>query len=182
MTATIDKLNEMFTQMGSDVTFHREEGGVACPCLTPEGFRDPDWHDTHPEGDANPDLAGPPWNGVNPPPCNEQGYQTVVSQDFVVKAAIQPAQPSTYRRQNQRANDLLGDIQVDDKIGIFPVTWNGNTLDFTDWSEAGEDYILYDGDRYIAIASDKVPDIDGDPNHHWEVGLRLVKATRPTDA
>lgn len=78
----------------------------------------------------------------------------------------------------ERVSDLLGDIQRNDHIGIFPVEWNGNTLDFSTFSEAGEDFILYDGRRFLVVAADKIPDVDGDPNHHWEVGLRLVRTAR----
>lgn len=159
MTATIAKLNSILTSMGSDVTYHREEGGAACPCRTPEGFRDPAWHRAHP-------LE---------PVCNEEGFLAVSVTEFAVKASVQPAVTRSFARPNQRADVLLGDIQKDDKLGIFPVVWAGQTLDFRGWSEAGEDYILYDGDRYVAVAADKVPDVDGDPDHHWEVGLRLVR-------
>lgn len=99
---------------------------------------------------------------------------------FAVKAAVQPAQSRSFTRSAERVDALLGDVEKDDHIGIFPVVWEGNTLDFTDWGDAGEDYIVYDARRFVVVASDKVPDIDGNPNHHWEVGLRLVKFGRPT--
>lgn len=158
MTATIPQLVATLEQMGSDVTYHREDGGAVCPCRTPEGFRDPAWHRAHP-------LE---------PICNEQGFLTVAV-EFIVKASIQPAVTRSFSRPDQRTDVLLADVQKNDKIGVFPVEWNGKTLNFLDWSEAGEDYILYDDHRYMVVAADKVPDIDGDPNHHWEVGLRLVR-------
>lgn len=256
MTVTIPRFRAALLRMGSDVIFHREEGGTACPCRTPEGFRDPAWHRLHPPGRPAGFVDGMNWayngagkvaavyygieagnknmgaaygnvinyiddgtgmgivdgvvgpvgpfdanlfaNGVqhthtftmgvleghqevfaagflviNPPICNEQGFLAVVN-EFAVKASIQPA-IHFQARPNERTDALLGDIQRDDKLGIFPCEWNGHVVDFSDWSEAGEDYVLYDGNRYIAVATDKVPDVDGDPSHHWEVGLRLVR-------
>lgn len=148
--------------MGSDVTYHREEGGTPCPCRTPEGFRDPSWHRAHP----------------SEPVCNEQGFLTIPV-EFMFKGTVQPAL-SVYSRGSQRANDIFGDIQRDDKLGIFPCAWNGNTLDFRNWSEAGEDFISYDGDRYTVVSVDKFADIDGVPDHHWEVALRLLTGVRPS--
>lgn len=160
VTQTIPQLVAILETMGSDVTYHREEGGVACPCRSQEGFRDPAWHRLHP-GD---------------PVCNEQGF-LVDATEYVVKASVQPAQAG-YRRMEQRAEQLLGSVETDDKLGIFPCVWGAHTLNFDDWSDAGEDYILYDGERYTVVSADKVPDVDGDPSHHWEVGLRLMRLSR----
>jgi hypothetical protein len=160
---TIAQFNSVLTSMGSDLVLHREQGGTPCPCRTPEGFRDPSWHA------ANPGA----------PVCNEQGYLDPVVTEFTVKGSIQPAQ-TAYRRLSQRVSDLLGDIQFDDKIGILPCSWGGNTVNLRDWSEAGEDYIEYDGDRYTVVSADKIPDVDGDPSHHWETGLRILTASRPS--
>ena len=162
MSGTLDKLGSILTNMGSDVTIHREDGGTPCPCLTPEGFRDPTWHI------ANPDE----------PVCNEQGYLTTAT-ELTVKASIQPAL-TAYSRYGQRSNNLLGEVQRDDKVGIFPCSWEGNEIDFSGWSDAGEDYVVYDGDRYLVVAADKVPDVDGNPSHHYECGLRLLTAARPS--
>lgn len=147
--------------MGSDVVVHRETRGDACPCLTAEGFRDPAWHQVY----------------TGYPVCNEEGLLAVVS-EVVVKGSVQPAR-TAYGRPSQRANDLLGLVQRDDKIGILPCTWDGVGVDLTRWSESGSEYLLYDGDRYTVVSADKVPDVDGDPSHHWEVGLRLLSAQRP---
>lgn len=267
--------------MGSDVLFHREDTGEVCPCVTPEGFRDPAFHRLHapnqfapseidwaydgehtivvvwtglsfesnktltvddyglsvsdsvqniqmgslkltnvpndevgtehiaqlvdefipdigtqthdfpftigtPSG-VNPDflngiglenLGGQAY--INPPVCNEQGILPVIV-EFMVKASVQPAF-SGLSRHAQRSNQLLGEVMRDDKLGIFPCVWGGRTIDFDDWSDAGEDFIRYDGQRYVVVSADKVPDIDGSPDHHWECGLRLVKDGRPTDA
>lgn len=164
MTATIPQLVSLLNQAGSNVIYHREQGGTPCPCRTPEGFRDPSWHIANP-------LA---------PVCNEEGFLNVVVTEFTVKAAVQPvATTRGLGRAAERVESLFGEVQEDDHLGIFPVVWDGNTLDFANWSTAGEDYITYDGRRFMAISSDKLPDIDGDPNHHFEVGLRLVKTGRP---
>lgn len=160
MSKTVARFATMLEQMGSEVIFHREAATVPCPCRTPEGFRDPSWHRSH---------------GAQV--CNEQGFLDEAT-EFTVKASIQPAFSGLFR-QGQRANDLLGEVRRDDKIGIFPCSWSGNVLDFDDWSDAGEDFIIYDGKRYMVVASDKLPDVDGDPAHHFEVGLRLIKTLRP---
>lgn len=162
MTATVPQFIDMLANHGSYVTYHREEGGDLCPCRTPEGFRDPAWHRANP----------------TQPVCNEQGYLAATITEHEIKAAIQPAIRGQ-SRSAQRSNDLLGDVQRDDKLGIFPCEWDSFPLDFDSWSEAGEDYILYDDKRYMVVSADKLPDTDGDPNHHWECGLRLVKSMRP---
>lgn len=159
---TTERFLAVLDRMGSTVTYHREGTATPCPCRTPEGFRDPAWHRANP----------------TQPVCNEQGFLDVPV-EFTVKASIQPPRQRG-NRGAQRANDFFGEVLKDDKIGIFPVVWEGKTLNFSDWSDAGEDYIVYDGNRYLAVAADKIPDIDGDPNHHWEAGLRLLKVGRPT--
>lgn len=166
MTQTVPQLQQALQVVGSDVLYHRESGGTPCPCRTPEGFRDPAWHHVHPDE----------------PECNEQGFLDATVQEFTVKASIQGAL-TRYFRMAQRPNESeLGWIQRDDKLGIFPVLWNGNTLDFRGWSDGGEDYVVYDGDRYTIVTADKFADVDGQPDHHWEVGMRLIKPDRPTNA
>ena len=150
--------------MGAPTTFHREDGGESCPCRTPEGFRDPAWHRANSAA----------------PVCNEQGFLSAVILDINIRAVINPPR----KRGNlgaDRVDALLGEVQKGDRIGIFPTSWQGFTLNFRDWSDAGEDYVIHDGLRYVVVESDKVTDIDGDPNGHWECGLRLVKTARPTD-
>jgi hypothetical protein len=51
------KFESLVASNGSDVVFHREQGGTVCPCVSPEGYRDLTWHKTHPDE----------------PLCNEQG-------------------------------------------------------------------------------------------------------------
>lgn len=161
MTVTTSRFHAVLSRMGSDILYHREEGGTPCPCLTPEGFRDPTWHVQNPAE----------------PVCNEQGYLTEPV-EFVFKGSIQPAS-TTYRRVSQRAEVLLGDVMVGDKFAVLPCEWGGNVIDLDDWSEAGEDYLMYDSKRYTVVSFDKLADVDGDPSHHWEVGLRLLTAERP---
>jgi hypothetical protein len=163
VTATVSRFHALLSQMGSPVTYHREAIGSACPCRTPEGFRDPRWHKENPMR----------------PVCNEQGYLAAPAIQFQVQASVQPISVARSRFA-ERADVLLGELQEDDHIGIFPVQWGGNTLDFSDWSSAGEDYIIYDNRRFMVVGADKLPDIDGDPNHHFEVGLRLIKMERPS--
>jgi hypothetical protein len=162
VSATSDAFFTLMSEMGSDVTFHREEGGALCPCLSPEGFRSPAWHKTNP-------LA---------PMCNEEGRLAPVVTEFMVKASVQPVR-SSQRRVGERALELFGEVEQDDHIGIFPTTWNDKTIDFLDWSDSGADFIVYNGRRFFAVAWDKLPDVDGDPDHHWEVGLRVLTSERP---
>lgn len=164
MTATIPALLALLTAHGSDCIYHREHDGAPCPCRTPEGNRDPAWHIANPAA----------------PVCNEIGYLPVV-EEFSVKAAVQAVSAGGIRRSraSERIEGLFpGEVQSDDHIGIFPVVWEGHTLDFTDFSDTGEDYILYDNRRLIVVSQDKLPDIDGDPNHHWELGMRLTRPDR----
>lgn len=154
---------QALTAIGTDVTFHRESGGTDCPCRTPEGFRDPAWHHIHPDE----------------PECNEQGVLDATIQDFIVKASVQGAL-TRYFRMAQRPDDReIGWIEKDDKLAVFPVTWGGHTLDFRRWSDGGEDYIVYDGERYTCVVADKMPNVNGSVDGHWEVGLRLIKPGRP---
>jgi hypothetical protein len=147
---------------GTPVIYHREEPGVYCPCRTPEGFRSPAWHKANP----------------SEPVCNEQGILPVVV-NFPVNAFVQPATGGQRGRGAERISLLLGEVQRDDHFGVFPTTWQGNVLDFSTFSDTGEDYILYDGRRFIVVASDKLKDTDGVTDFSWEVGLRLAKTERP---
>lgn len=150
--------------MGSDVTYHREEGLTPCPCRTPEGFRDPSWHVANPAA----------------PVCNEEGFLPTTVTTITVKAVVQPATIGQRGRAAERVNALLGDVQRDDHFGIFPCEWGGKTLDLSAFVDMESNFIVYDNRRFLVVAADKIPDVDGDPNHHWEVGLRLVKTARPS--
>jgi hypothetical protein len=168
VTATLATFLALMEAHGSDVTYHRESGGTPCPCRTREGNRDPKWHKDHP-------LA---------PVCNELGMLPVITA-FTFKGAVQPVSAGGMRRS--RTSELVerlfpaGEIRTDDHIGIFPTVWNSNQLDFDLFTDTGESYLIYDGRRFIVVAADKLPDIDGDPDHHWECGLRLVSPVRVTD-
>jgi hypothetical protein len=74
---------------------------------------------------------------------------------------------------------MFGEVQTDDHIGIFPATWAGSSVDFEAWSQDGEDYLLYDGKRYMVVAWNSMPDPADHEKHHWEVGMRLIKSGRP---
>lgn len=167
------------TANGQDCVYHRESGGIPCPCLSPEGFRSLKWHQQHPPGAPNLALAGPPWNGVNPPLCNELGQQSSVIVDMPVKAFIQPVQSGATRRlTTEYVIELFGQLQTDDHLGIFSIDFGGLTYNFYDWSQGAEDYIAYDGRRFIVVNANKIPDPVGGLPHHWEVGLRLIKTER----
>jgi hypothetical protein len=46
--STVQDFISMIKTHGSVVTYHRDTDWIPCPCLTPEGFRDPEWHLAHP--------------------------------------------------------------------------------------------------------------------------------------
>jgi hypothetical protein len=70
---------------------------------------------------------------------------------------------------------MFGEVQADDHVGILPVEWNGNQLNFYDWGESGEDWIKYNDRYFQPVSVNLIPDPDdGNPRHHWEVGLRLI--------
>ena len=247
---------------GSNVTFHREAEGTVCPCVSPEGYRQPEYHNS-----VAPDVAegadGVPFGfytykvlfakGITPfgsdavsdeilaankqvsltnipigpsdiehryvyrrlrPPgetiyrlieiinnntataindndpnpangqpltaqvCNEAGEIPVVT-EFATKGFVQPAQSAAVRRlTTEYVSALFGEVRSDDHLGIFPLSWSGQALDFEDWSQAGEDFVIYDGHRYLVVNANKIPDPDGGEPHHWEVGLRRIKLGR----
>lgn len=169
MVVTVNRFLALVEQRGSPVVFHRESGGEDCPCRTPEGFRDPVWHVENPTA----------------PICNELGILNSLITEHSMKAFVQPATGGMRGRQRvaERIEQMfqnLGEFDADDQFAIFPVTApDGSTLDFDAWGVGGEDYIEYDGRRFVVVAVDKLADIDGDPNHHWELGLRLISAARP---
>lgn len=161
--SNVPRFLNLLSERASDATYHREAGAVPCPCRTPLGYRNPKWHVDNP----------------TEPVCNEQGLLNAVVVEFPVKAFVQPVQAGAVRRlTGEYVAQMFGDIQMDDHLGMFPLSWGGNSLDFHGWSQAGEDYILYDGRRFLVVSANKIPDpADGQP-HHWEVGLRLVKTAR----
>ena len=159
---TVAAFLQVLQQHGSNVRYHRDDSITECPCLTPEGFRDPEWHDANPTA----------------PVCNERGFlaDPASSTDVIVKAFVEPSQSTRATRlTTQYLTEMFGELQSGDHIGIFPYSWAGVDLHFYNWSPSGEDFIVYDNDTYIAVAAHLLPDpSDGNPHHHWEVGLRLV--------
>lgn len=145
------------------VQFHRDGSEIPCPCLTPEGSRDLEWHLQH-------------LNEV--PPCNAAGMisdpDTTV--DITVKAFVQPVQSGAVRRlTSERLEAMFGEVESDDHLGIFPISWNGTRLEFNDWSPTTKDYIEYNGDKFNVVSVNMIPDPgDGNPEHHWEIGLRRI--------
>lgn len=160
--STVTAFNDLVNAHGSIVTYHRVDSEIPCPCLTPEGFRDPEWHEAHP----------------SEPVCNERGMlpDPANSQITNVKAFVQPAQSTRLTRlSDEYLEQMFGDIQTDDHVGIFPYEWNGITLEFRDWSQVGEDYLLYDNRKFFVVNANLIPDpSDGNPHHHWECALRLI--------
>lgn len=152
----------LFTSNGSTARFVRVDSTIPCPCRTPEGMRDPEWHDVN--------FA----NVV----CNEQGMlpDPAHTVDIITKAFIQPIQSTRATRlQGEYINEMFGIVHADDHLGIFPVNWNGTRLEFDSWSQSGEDFVEYNGQQFLVVNSNMIPDpVTGNPEHHWEVGLRLI--------
>ena len=146
---------------GSDAIFHRDESITQCPCVTPEGFRDPEWHDAN----------------STAPVCNERGFlpDPGTTIDLTVKAFVQPSQSTRATRMSpEYISAMFGEIQEGDHIGIFPCIWGTATVEFYDWGQSGEDWVFYNGRYYTIIAANlfAAPDT-GESRHHWEVGMRL---------
>lgn len=154
----------LVAQHGSPVIFHRESADamVACPCRTPEGYRDPEWHDAHPEA----------------PLCNERGFLPGPGgiTNLPIKGFVQPIQSTRATRLSTEFTQVMfGTVEADDHLGIFPESWQGTALDFNDWSQSGDEYVRYNGRNFMVVNANLIADPeDGNPRHHWEVGLRLV--------
>ena len=163
MTPT-DDFNLLAAQHGSSVRYHREDGVVLCPCLTPEGFRDPIWHVENP----------------SEPVCNAAGLlpQPGTTADFIIKGWVQPVQSGAVRRlTTEQILNLFGEVNSDDHLGLFPCRWNAQQLNFYDWGSAAEDWIEYNNRKYTVVSVNLIADPEtGDPFHHWEVGLRLIES------
>lgn len=161
MAGVVENFLEIVNRHGSYARFHREDWTVKCPCRTPEGYRDPEWH-----------LLNP-----NAPVCNEQGMLSGPTTSMWVKCWVQPIQSTRATRLSaEYIGMLVGEFQSDDHLGIFPVYWNGTRLEFREWSQHGEDFIEYNGRRFMVVNANLFADpLDGNPEHHWEVGLRLME-------
>lgn len=150
-------VNSLIKRRGAPVLYHRENDTTPCPCRTPEGYRDPEWHKANP----------------TQPRCNDAGF-LVDPIEFTVKAIIIPASLGG-RRGLQTITQLFGQIQTDDHIGVFPIAWANKQLKFDNWSPSGEEYIEYLGMRFIVVAWIVVPSPhDTSIVHHWECGLRRI--------
>jgi hypothetical protein len=151
---------DLLNTHGSSVVFHRDDSTTPCPCRTPEGFRDPEWHDANPAA----------------PVCNERGMLPNGTIHLTVKAFVQPIQSTRATRlQTEYVVAMFGEIQADDHLGILPESWQGTKLEFWNWSQAGEDYLIYNTRKFNVVNANLIPDpSDGNPRHHWEVGLRLI--------
>lgn len=162
MSATSGTFEALCVSHGSDVIFRRADSVVPCPCRTPEGFRDMTWHLAHP----------------SEPLCNERGMLDEVDStlEISLKAFVQPVTSARGAKLPDEAiNAIFGEVQADDHIGFFPEQWNGTVINFRNWGRSGEDYIVYDGRRFIVVNANLIPDpVDGNPRHHWEAGLRLI--------
>ena len=160
--STVSRFDALVATRGSDVHFHRDGSEIPCPCLTPEGSRDLEWHLQNP-------LA---------PRCNAAGMisDPAAVIDFTMKAFVQPVQSGAVRRlTSEQLETMFGEVESDDHLGIFPVTWGGQEVDFYDWSGTTKDYIEYNNRRFTVVSVNLIPDpADGNPRHHWEVGLRLI--------
>lgn len=161
MSATLNDFLTLVEAHGSPVTYHKDQSVVPCPCLTPEGYRDPIWH-----------LQNP-----GAPVCNSAGMLPGVgTANFTFKGWVQPVQSGAVRRlTTEQIVQLFGEVQADDHLGIFPVQYGGNILNFYDWGAAAEDFIVYNGRSYTSVSANLIADpLTGDPWHHWEIGLRLI--------
>lgn len=130
---------------------------------------DTDFFDNHP-------AAG--IGQIEPVICNESGLIPVAPVDISVKAFVQPIQSTRATRLNDEIlTQLFGEVQADDHLGIFPYQWGATVLNFRNWSQSGDEFVEYDGQRFLVVNTNKIPDpSDGNPNHHWEVGLRLISS------
>lgn len=113
---------------------------------------------------------------IEPMLCNEVGRIPAPPDDFMVKAFCQPIQSTRATRlSTEYIEQVFGNVEADDHLGIFPIIWGGRELFFSEWSQSGDDFIEYDGERFMVINANKIPDPgDGNPDHHWEVGLRKI--------
>lgn len=159
---TTEDFTALLNVHGSVAQYHRADSLIPCPCLTPEGFRDPEWHDAHP----------------TEPVCNEQGLlpDPGHTTDISVRAFVQPSQSTRATRMSpEYLQQMFGEIQEGDHIGIFPCAWEGANLEFYDWGQSGEDWLLYNSRYFTVVAANlfAAPDT-GHPRHHWEIGMRLI--------
>jgi hypothetical protein len=162
MTSTVAQVNALFQLHGSDVRFFRSDSKVVCPCATPEGYRDPSWHIQRPTA----------------PVCDPSGHlpDPAATVDVAVKGFVQPVTSARGAKlPPETIIEMFGlEVETDDHIAMFPVYWNGVFLNFYNWGRSVEDFVEYNNRRFTVVNANMIPDLDGNPEHHWEVGLRLV--------
>jgi hypothetical protein len=103
---------------------------------------------------------------------------TSTSTEINVRAFVHPVQAGAVRRlTSEQLQEMFGEIETDDHVGFFPVWWDGTFLNFYDWGQSAEDIVKYNGRDFTVVAVNLLPDpADGNPWHHWEVGLRLISS------
>jgi hypothetical protein len=159
MGAAKIQFDNLVAAKGSPTIYHRDESIQPCPCRTWEGFRDPEWHEAHPNAIV----------------CNENGFLPGATVHLTVKAFVQPVETGRARFQAEVVVMSFGQVETDDHIGIFPISWGGIRLNFYDWGKATEDYVEYHGMRFTVVNVNLIPDpSDGDPEHHYEIALRRI--------
>ena len=164
MVSTVPDFISLVTMHGSDVIYYRVDSEIPCPCQTIEGYRDPEWHDANP----------------SEPVCNEAGMLPDPNDttNLKVKGFCQPIQSTRATRlQAEYFVQMFGEIQADDHLGILPCQWNGIDLNFFDWPQSSTSYITYNNRKFTIVNTNLIPDpADGNPYHHWELGLRLISS------
>lgn len=124
------------------------------------------------------------WHRDHPlaPLCNEQGKLSQVITEVTGKAFVQPVQSGATRRlTTEYIESMFDEVQTDDHVGIFPDSFASVTLNFDDWDQSGEDFIMYDNRRFIVVNVNKIPAPDTGLLHHYECGLRLARSERNVD-
>lgn len=159
---TVPRFLALLEAKASDTRYRRTDALIPCPCRTPEGFRDPEWH----------------FQNMGAEVCNEAGFlpDPAATVDVIVKAFVQPIQSTRATRlTTEQVLIFFGEVQTDDHLGIFPYEWQGTRLNFRGWGRSGEDFIEYAEQRFFVVNANLIPDpSDGNPYHHWEVALRLI--------
>src|SRR5450759_620734 len=98
MSKNLQNFEKRVAISGSVVTYHREIGGTACPCLSSAEFRNLRWHK------ENPDAAM----------CNERGMLNPTVVEIEAKAFVQLVQAGAVRRmQSEYITGMFpGEIQI----------------------------------------------------------------------
>lgn len=98
---TVGSFVALVTQHGSSVLFHRADSLIPCPCRTPEGFRDPEWHEAHTYTFVGTDTPPPEPNEIY------NGGDMIAAIDYAEGAS---ATPFTNHQLNAQVfqNDPLG--------------------------------------------------------------------------